>query len=86
MMMMMMKIKWNGAFWCICTHGLYLKSKLVSRSQIRWPRHEEQRQKKRRQGNVRSNTEAITGEVMSSQDLKSTRFAISAINSTSYVL
>jgi len=67
----------NGAFWCICMHYLYLKSKLVSRSQLRRPRHEEQRQ-----SNVRSNTEAITGEAMSSQDLKSTRFAVSAIHST----
>ena len=53
------------------------QSKLVSRSQLRWPRHEEQRQ-----GNVRSNNEAITGEAMSSQGLKSTTFPVSAINST----
>jgi len=58
----------------------FFKSKLVSRSQLRRPRHEEQRQ-----SNVRSNTEAITGEAMSSQDLKSTRFAVSANHST-YVL
>ena len=31
------------------------------------------------------NTEAITGEAMSSQDLKPTRFAVSAIHTT-YVL
>jgi len=57
--------------WCICTHCLYLKSKLVSRSQLRRPRQEQQRQ-----SNVRSrpNTEAITDEAMSSQDLKFTRF------------
>ena len=59
---------------------IFFKSKLVSRSQLRRPRHEEQRQ-----SNVRSNTEAITGEAMSSQDVKSIRFAVSAINST-YVL
>ena len=59
--------------WCILVH-LYLKSKLVSRSQLRRPRHEEQRQ-----SSVRSNTEATTGEAMSSQGLKSTRSAVSAI-------
>ena len=35
-----------------------------------------------RQSNVRSKTEAVTGEAVSSQDLNSTRFAVSAINST----
>jgi len=57
-----------------------LKVKTSQPQPIRRPRHEEQRQ-----GNVRSNTDAITGEAMSSQDLKSTRFAVSAINST-YVI
>ena len=69
--------RWN---WCICMHCLYLKSKLVSRSQLRRPWHEQQRQI-----NVRSNTEAITGEKTSSQDLESTRFVVSSITST-YVL
>jgi len=63
--------------WCICMH---LKLKLVSRSQLQRPRHEEQRQ-----SNVRSNTEAITGDVMSSQNLEFTGFVVSAITST-YVL
>ena len=70
----------NSVFWCNCTHCLYLNSKLVSRSQLRRPRHEEQHQ-----SNVRSSTEAITGEAMSIQHLKSMSFAVSAINSA-YVL
>jgi len=61
-------------------HCLYLKLKLVSRSQLRRPRHEEHRQR-----NVRSNTDAITGDAMSSQNLESMGFVVSAITST-YVL